>query len=134
MSVKSMGVIASIAERDRQGWDDATRGNASWFTLFSSDMTPTTSMSAGIMEIPPNGGTLEPHHHPQAEIYFVAEGAGLLSINGIETRITTGMAAFISGHAEHSLRNDSSVTLRIFYVFATDCFADVVYLFPSKAN
>jgi mannose-6-phosphate isomerase-like protein (cupin superfamily) len=126
------GVITSVADRSRESWPDATRGNASWFTFFSSDMTPTESMSAGIMDIPPDGGILKPHRHEQAEIYFVSEGTGVLTIDGVSATITPGMAAFIPGGAEHSLRNDSASVLRIFYVFPTGCFADVVYRFPDK--
>ena len=69
------------------------------------------------------------HRHEQAEIYFVAEGTGLLTVDGVETAIAAGMAAFIPGNAEHSLRNDAISTLKIFYVFPTDRFADVVYRF-----
>jgi mannose-6-phosphate isomerase-like protein (cupin superfamily) len=122
-------MITSAAERPREGWDDRTRGTASWFTFFSSDITPTTAMSAGLMEIPPEGGTLQPHRHAQAELYFVAEGEGLLVINGVETIICTGQSAFIPGDAEHSLRNQSAAVLKIFYVFPTDSFAEVVYRF-----
>ena len=130
----SNAVIASAADGDREGWTDATRGTASWVTLFSSDITPTTAMSAGIMELPPNGGILEPHRHPQAEIYFVSEGEGLLTVDGAETRIASGTAAFIPGNAEHSVRNDATVTLKIFYVFPTDCFAEVIYSFREKRS
>ncbi len=129
---RSSAVIARAADRDREGWDDAARGTASWFTLFSSDITPTTAMSAGIMELPPHGGILEPHRHPQAEIYFVAEGEGLLTVEGVETRIASGTAVFIPGDAEHSVRNDATVTLKIFYVFPTDSFAEVVYSFRER--
>jgi len=133
MSVNGKGgVIAGVACRSRESWPDATRGNASWFTFFSSDVTPTDSMSAGIMEIPPHGGILEPHRHEQAEIYFVFEGTGLLTIEGVASMITPGTAAFIPGGAEHSLRNDAANVLRIFYVFPTDSFADVVYRFPNQ--
>ena len=81
------------------------------------------------MEIPPNGGVLEAHRHKQAEIYFVHEGTGALTVNGLETIIAAGTAAFIPGDAKHSLRNNSTVVLKIFYVFPSDCFADVVYRF-----
>jgi mannose-6-phosphate isomerase-like protein (cupin superfamily) len=131
MSLESAAIVVSPAERQRKSWDNAKRGDASWFTLFSSDVTPTTAMSAGVMEIPPNGGVLKPHRHRQPEIYFVHEGTGALTVNGIATTITTGTAAFIPGDAEHSLRNDSPAVLKIFYVFPTDCFADVVYRFPD---
>jgi mannose-6-phosphate isomerase-like protein (cupin superfamily) len=133
MSVNAKGgVIASVADRSRESWPDATRGNASWFTFFSSDVTPTESMSAGIMELPPGGGILKPHRHEQAEIYFVSEGTGLLTIDGVAATITPGMAAFIPGGVEHWLLNESADVLRIFYVFPTDCFADVVYRFPNQ--
>jgi mannose-6-phosphate isomerase-like protein (cupin superfamily) len=133
MSVKAKaGVIAAAADRGRESWPDAARGNASWFTFFSSDVTPTDSMSAGIMELPPDGGILKPHRHEQAELYFVSEGTGVLTIDSVAATITPGMAAFIPGGAEHSLRNDSASVLRIFYVFPTDCFADVVYRFPNQ--
>ena len=129
--MESEAVIVGASQRQRESWDDASRGKASWFTLFSGDVTPTNSMSAGIMEIPPNGGVLAPHRHAQAEIYFVHEGTGVLSVDGEATAIATGMAAFIPGDAEHSLRNDSAVVLRIFYVFPTNRFSDVKYRFPD---
>jgi mannose-6-phosphate isomerase-like protein (cupin superfamily) len=129
MSTRSTAVIAAASGRQREGWDDPGRGNATWFTLFSSDRTPTTAMSAGLMDIPPNGGGLEPHRHQQAEIYFVHEGTGLLTVDGVETQLTTGMSAFIPGDAEHSLRNHAPSVLKIFYVFPADSFADVIYRF-----
>jgi mannose-6-phosphate isomerase-like protein (cupin superfamily) len=132
MSADCQAVVVSADERRRESWSNTERGNASWFTLFSSDMTPTHAMSAGIMEIPPNGGSLQPHRHRQAEIYFVQEGAGSLTIDGVETTIAVGTAAFIPGDAEHSVSNHSTNVLKIFYVFPTDCFADVVYRFPGS--
>jgi mannose-6-phosphate isomerase-like protein (cupin superfamily) len=131
MSIESAATIVSAAERQRESWANAERGSAPWFTLFSSDVTPTTAMSAGVMEIPPNGGVLKPHRHRQAEIYFVHEGTGSLMVDGVATTITMGTAAFIPGDAEHSVRNDATATLRIFYVFPTDCFGDVLYRFPD---
>ena len=123
-------VILSAADRPSEGWDDPRRGNASWRTLFSADATPTGEMTAGLMEIPANGGVLRPHRHRQAEIYFVHEGAGVLTVDGVETALAAGMAAFIPGDAEHSLRNDAASALKIFYVFATGRFTDVDYRFP----
>jgi mannose-6-phosphate isomerase-like protein (cupin superfamily) len=86
------------------------------------------------MDIPPNGGTLEPHRHAQAEIYFVVEGTGGLTIDGVTTMIGPGMAALIPGDAEHSPRNDSGGVLRIFYVFSTDGFAEVVSRFALMSR
>jgi len=123
--------VATCADRQRESFDDPTRGDASWFTLFSGDRTPTATMSAGLMEIPA-GGMLKPHRHLQPEIYFVHEGTGVLDVGGSETGLTAGMAAFIPGDAEHSVRNESTAVLRIFYVFPTDRFSDVEYRFPEQ--
>lgn len=123
------GSIVSAAQRQRESWNVAQRGEASWFTFFSGDITDTDAMSAGLMEIEPHGGSLAPHRHTQPEIYYVVEGSGQLTIDGETTRVTAGCAAFIPGDAEHALRNDTPDPLRVFYVFPADRFADVVYRF-----
>ncbi len=131
MTLAQRPVITSATERPSESWEDASRGTASWFTFFSSDMTPTSAMCAGMMELQPNGGTLQPHRHSQAEIYFVAGGTGILTIDGVETTLTTGNAAFIPGDAEHALRNEQDAVLKIFYVFPASSFAEIVYRFSS---
>ena len=132
MASRQAAVITRADERRREGFDDQARGNASWFTFFSADATPTGGMSAGLMVIRPVDGVLKPHRHQQAEIYFVSGGEGVLTIDGVATAISAGSTAFIPGEAEHSLRNVSDVDLRIFYVFPTDRFADVVYRFTDE--
>jgi mannose-6-phosphate isomerase-like protein (cupin superfamily) len=131
MGEQSRAVVTSAEERPREGWDDPVRGKASWFTFFSSDITPTNGMSAGIAEIPPGGGSLNPHRHEPPEIYFIVEGTGILTIDGVEQVVTAGSAVFIPGNAEHGLRNESGLGLKLLYVFPTDRFADVVYRFPE---
>jgi mannose-6-phosphate isomerase-like protein (cupin superfamily) len=128
---QSQPVITSAAERPREEWNDPLRGSVAWHTLFSSDITPTDSMSAGIAEIVPGGGALQMHRHAEPEIYFIIEGTGIMMLEGGETVVTAGSAIFIPGNAEHGLRNDGSVDLKLFYVFPTGCFADVVYKFPE---
>ena len=83
MSAKTAPVIANPAGRDRESFANPEHGNLTWFTLFSGDITPTAEMSAGITEVPPNGGFLKAHRHAQAEIYFVHEGVGVLTIDDL---------------------------------------------------
>ena len=82
------------------------------------------------MELAPDSVGLKAHRHSQAEIYFIAEGEALVTIDGVETILTAGSAAFIPGDAEHGIRNASDRMLRVFYVFPTDRFDEVVYRFP----
>lgn len=131
MTQQTQGIIANAKDRPREGWDTLARGDATWFTLFSGDITPTGGLSAGIMELMPNGEGLKLHRHAQPEIYYVAEGTGALMIDGIETVVAAGCAAFIPGDAEHGIRNVAETVLRIFYVFPTDRFSEVIYRFPD---
>ena len=131
ISRQSQPVITSTAERSREAWNDPVRGSVAWHTLFSSDITPTDSMSAGIAEVVPGGGALQMHRHAEPEIYFIIEGSGIMMLEGRETVVTAGSAIFIPGNAWHGLRNESDVGVRLFYVFPTGCFADVVYEFPE---
>ncbi len=134
MTQQTQGIIASAKDRRLEGWDTPARGDATWFTLFSGDITPTGRLSAGLMELRPNGEGLKPHRHAQPEIYYIAEGTGALVIDGIETVVPAGCAAFIPGDAEHGIRNVAETVLKVFYVFPADRFSEVIYRFPSLAT
>ena len=127
---ESSGVVVRTEDRPREAFDDPARGDVTWFTLFSGDMTPTSQMSAGVAEIGPSRGSLKLHRHAQPEIYLILEGTGILTIDGVERTVTAGAAIFIPGDAEHGIRNETEGLLRLFYVFPTDRFSDVVYRFP----
>lgn len=126
------GVVTTVADRPREGWDDPHRGAVSWYTLFSSDISPTDWMTAGIAELPPGGGALRPHAHDQAEIYYIVEGRGMLWLNGAESEVEAGAAVFIPGGMPHGLRNHTDSVVRLFYVFPTGRFSDIVYRFDAK--
>ena len=132
MGEHSQAVVTTAKERPLEEWNDPSRGRVSWHTLFSSDRTPTDSMTAGVAEIVPGGGALQLHRHEQSEIYFILEGTGILTVDGRETTVTAGTAVFIPGNAEHGIRNDSDASVKLFYVFPTSSFEDVVYRFGEE--
>jgi mannose-6-phosphate isomerase-like protein (cupin superfamily) len=128
MSGKTEAVVVTAADRKRLQWDDPERGDVTWFSFFSAELTPTAGLCAGLAEFGRNG-SLAPHRRPQAEIYFVQQGSGALTVDGVETALKPGMSVYIPGDAEHSVRNLSNETLKIFYVFPTDRSSDVIYRF-----
>ncbi len=134
MADEGNGLIVTSKARPREGFEDPGRGDASWFTLFSKDLTPTERMCAGLMELEPGGVGLMPHRHDEPELYHVVGGSGIVTIGGIQTAVAEGSAAFIPGSAEHSLRNTGDTPLRVFYVFPTDRFTDVVYRFSEPPS
>ena len=134
MQSATQAVVTRIEDRQRVTWDDPARGDVGWFTLISAGLTPTSHLSAGIAEFAPRGGRLALHRHAQPEIYYITEGSGLLTIDGIETAVGAGSAVFIPGNAEHGIRNAGDTILRLFYVFPADRFEDIVYRFTASAS
>ena len=128
----SQTVVVHESSCPLESWDDALRGNVVWRTLISGDRTPTSQMTMGVAEIGP-GETerLSLHRHDAAEIYYVLSGEGVVSIDGTEHPLRAGSSVFIPGNVLHGARNTGRETLRLLYVFATDSFSDVEYVFPS---
>lgn len=123
-----------IHERDcpAEDWSNLGRNGVSWKTLISSDRTPTDSITMGIAEIEPGGPEeVHLHRHEPAEAYYVLSGNGYVSIDGKETKVTTGSAVFVPSNALHAVSNSGKETLQILYVFGVSSFKDVKYVFPT---
>jgi mannose-6-phosphate isomerase-like protein (cupin superfamily) len=123
--------VRRVEDVEPQSWNDR-RGRLSFQTLVSGDTTPSDSLVAGI-SIVEAGGVLALHSHAQAEIYFVVEGAGLVTIDDVEHKVSSGATLFIPGDARHCVRNPFEATFRFFYVFAADRFDDIRYNFVDSA-
>lgn len=128
--IEAQPLVLQAEGETADGWDDPVKGRIGWRTLFSGDRTPTDGLTAGLAEVPP-GGWLGLHRHEPAEIYYVLEGAGLLTLEGREQEVTAGAAVFIPGNAEHGIRNAGASPLRFIYVFPVDAFSDVEYRFSQ---
>ena len=115
----------------QESWDDPVKGKIGWRTLFSADATATDSLTAGVAEVEP-GGWLGLHRHSPAEIYYVIEGHGVVTIDGAEHRVSRGTAVFIPCNAEHGIRNQGSSMLRFLYAFPVNSFAEVEYRFSAS--
>ena len=127
------GVVVNELACPLEGWDDAIRGTITWRTLLSGDRTPTAQMTLGVTDV--GAGQPHPflpHRHAQAEIYYVLSGEGVVSIDGVEHPLRAGTSVFIPGDVWHGARNTGSEVLRLLYVFATDSFSDVNYIFPDQ--
>jgi quercetin dioxygenase-like cupin family protein len=98
----------------------------SWRTLISADRTPTRELSGGVCEILP-GGELVLHRHPTLELYYFLEGEGVVRLGEQERAVRPGTTVSIPANAPHGIRNTGASTLKLFYVFPVDSFADVQY-------
>jgi mannose-6-phosphate isomerase-like protein (cupin superfamily) len=126
-------VLVHEDEREWEGWPEeevAERGNVVWKTLISGGLTPSRGLVLGVARVP-SGGCLAAHRHEQAEVYFVLEGTGVVTVDGSPSRLHPGSSVFIPGGAVHSVQSDGPMDLRFTYVIAADAFEDVKYVFDQ---
>ncbi len=116
-----------------ESWGSGAAPGVSWRTLFSSDRTPTSELSVGTCDVEP-GGELSRHRHERAEVYHFLSGAGEVGVNEELFRVRAGDTVFVPGNAWHRISNTADETLRLFYCFATDSFADVVYTYGDGST
>ena len=99
-----------------------------WKFLIDKDVTGSSGLSLGFAEIAP-GGDLILHYHSPAEIYVVTNGVGTLNKSGELEEIKKGDVVYIAGNAKHALKNTGKETLEFYWIFPTDSFSDVEYLY-----
>ena len=99
-----------------------------WKFLIDADFTGSSGLSLGFAEIEP-GGNLILHYHSPAEIYVVTDGVGTLNKSGEIEEIKKGDVVYIKSDAKHALKNNGNQTLKFYWIFPTDRFSDVEYLY-----
>ena len=123
-------LVISEGDVARDSWDDTTRGVLGFRTFFSAGTTATQALTAGIADLDA-GGWLGLHRHIPAEIYYIVEGRGTVTLEGADYPVSAGTAVYIPGDTEHGIRNTGSAPLRFFYAFAVDSFDNVTYRFSG---
>ncbi|MDP6344710.1 MAG: cupin domain-containing protein [Alphaproteobacteria bacterium] len=108
----------------RPGRTDGVR----WKLLVDADRGPSHGFSLGILQFPP-GTVLAPHRHGPQEVYWVREGRGALRL-GEETRqVDPGTIVYIPENHLHGIENIGTEPLTLMWLFPTDTWAEVEYLF-----
>lgn len=127
MAMAAGAVRVDLAALPLEGGDDPAFGTVRWRTLFCADRTATGGVVMGIADFGP-GGTLLPHRHSPAEVYFGLEGAAVVTVDGVAQAMAPGVALFIPGDAEHGTVAGPE-GFRMLYVFPKDRFSEVEYRF-----
>ncbi|MDQ3123284.1 MAG: cupin domain-containing protein [bacterium] len=126
-------VVIREQDCETEDWSKIGKNLLTWKTLISADRTPTDSITMGVAEFKP-GGTANDvylHRHKASEAYYILSGIGFVSIDGKETKVSTGTAVFVPSNSLHAVGNDSNSVLRILYVFGVNSFDEVKYIFLS---
>ena len=127
LAMAAMPIRLEASEQPLEGGEDPAFGTVRWRTLFCADRTQTGGVVMGIAEFAP-GGTLVPHRHAPAEVYFGLEGAAIVTVDGVPNPMGPGTALYVPGDAEHGTVAGPE-GFRMLYVFPRDRFSEVEYRF-----
>ena len=107
-------------------------GNFRWKYLADSTQIKSHGLSCGILVLPP-GEELELHHHYPQEIYVIREGEGVILRHDQEPEnVIKDSFVYIPKDHPHGLRNTGNKNLELLWVFPTDCWEEVEYIFEKK--
>ena len=132
---EATGEAVVVRHRDEanEQFPNPAHGRLKWRTLLSKGLTASDSLTCGITVLQP-GDWLAPHRHKPAEVYFMLEGRGIVTLGDEEVPAAAGDTIFIPGMLRHGVRQAGDATLKLFYVFGVDAFEDLEYLFPDEAD
>ena len=124
-----MTFVKNLESISDQEWSTTEKyPGVRWKFLIDADFTGSSGLSLGFAEILP-GGDLTLHYHSPAEIYVVTDGKGLLNKSGEQEEIKKGDVVFIGENEKHALKNNGKENLKFYWIFPTDRFSEVEYLY-----
>jgi quercetin dioxygenase-like cupin family protein len=121
--------VNNLKSASDQEWSSTEKyPGVRWKFLIDADFTESSGLSLGFAEIAP-GGELVLHYHSPSEIYVVTDGTGILNKSGKPEEIKKGDVVFIGKNEKHALKNEENETLKFYWIFPTDRFSEVKYLY-----
>ena len=121
--------VNNLKSASDQEWSSTEKyPGVRWKFLIDADFTESSGLSLGFAEIAP-GGELVLHYHSPSEIYIVTDGTGILNKSGKHEEIKKGDVVFIGKDEKHALKNEENETFKFYWIFPTDRFSEVKYLY-----
>ena len=121
--------VKNLKSVSEQEWSSTEKyPGVRWKFLIDADFTESSGLSLGFAEIAP-GGDLVLHYHSPSEIYVVTSGTGILDKSGKIEEIKKGDVVYIGKNEKHALKNEGKETLKFYWIFPTDRFSEVKYLY-----
>ena len=121
--------VNNLKSASDQEWSSTEKyPGVRWKFLIDADFTESSGLSLGFAEIAP-GGDLILHYHAPSEIYVVTDGTGILNKSGKLEEINKGDVVYIGKNEKHALKNEGKEILKFYWIFPTDRFSEVKYLY-----
>ena len=114
-----------------QAWnEDKEQGNLRWKYIADSTKLMSHGLSCGVLVLPPVA-ELPLHHHSPQEVYIIRQGEGLLLSSLSSKKVYKDSFVYIPKNVDHGLKNTGEEDLEILWIFPTDCWEEVEYIFQK---
>ena len=115
-----------------QPWnEDKDQGKLRWKYIADSTQLMIHGLSCGVLVLPP-GEELLLHHHSPQEVYIIRRGKGLLLSSLSSKKVYEDSFVYIPKNVNHGLKNTGEEDLEILWIFPTDCWEEVEYIFQKQ--
>ena len=121
-----------VSHLRNQPWNqNRAQGKFRWKYIADSTQIESHGLSCGLLVLPP-GEELPLHHHSPQEIYIIRRGEGLL-LSSLNTRkVCKDSFVYIPQNFEHGLKNTGKKDLELLWIFPTDRWEEVEYIFKKQ--
>ena len=117
--------------RDHPWNENKDQDKFRWKYMADSTQMNSHGLSCGLLVLP-RGESLPLHYHSPQEIYIIRRGEGLL-ISSLNTRkVCKDSFVYIPQNFEHGLKNTGNEELELLWIFPTDCWEEVEYVFKKQ--
>ena len=120
-----------ISHIENQSWiQNKNQGKFRWKYMADSTQIKSHGLSCGVLVLPP-GENLPLHHHSPQEVYIIRKGEGLLLSSSGSTKVYKDSFVYIPNNLKHGLKNTGKEDLELLWIFPTDCWEEVEYVFEK---
>ena len=117
--------------RDQLWNENKDQGKFRWKYMADSTQIKSHGLSCGVLVLPP-GELLPLHYHSPQEIYIIRRGEGLLLSSLNTMKVCKDSFVYIPQNFEHGLKNTGEDDLELLWLFPTDCWEEVEYVFKKQ--
>ena len=122
---------AIVSHLKDQSWNEnREHGKFRWKYMVDRTQMNSHGLSCGVLVLPP-GEELPLHHHSPQEVYIIRQGEGLLLSSLSSKKVYKDSFVYIPENVDHGLKNTGEADLEILWIFPTDCWEEVEYIFQK---
>ncbi len=127
--MKDENIVVSHLE-DKAWCQHKDQTKFKWKYMADSTQMKSHGISCGVLVLPPKV-QLPLHHHSPQEVYIIRKGQGLLLSSLSSKKVYKDSFVYIPKNVSHGLKNVGVGDLEVLWIFPTDCWEEVEYIFQK---